>query len=73
MAAAAGVGLWLSASLPNDGCDDICDTPALRGLLAGCAAAAVQVPVVVVAGITLLTRRRRQRRHIDTATGSAPR
>jgi len=57
--AGAVVGLWLGGSLPNDGCDDICDTPAWRGLLAGWAAAAAQLPVVVLAGVALLTGRYR--------------
>ena len=55
--AGAVIGLWLGGSLPNDGCDDICDTPAWRGLLAGWAAAAAQLPVVVLAAVTLLIRR----------------
>jgi hypothetical protein len=57
--AGAVIGLWLGGSLPDDGCDDICDTPAWRGLLAGWAAAAAQLPVVVLAGVALLTRRHR--------------
>jgi hypothetical protein len=57
LVAGAGMGLWLGGSLPNDDCDDICDTPAWRGLLAGWAAAAAQLPVVVLAGVALLTRR----------------
>jgi hypothetical protein len=59
--AVAGVviGLWLGASLANDGCDDICDTPAWRGFLAGSSAAAAQLPILVLAGLALLTRRHR--------------
>jgi hypothetical protein len=61
LVAGAGIGLWLGGSLSNDDCDDICDTPAWRGLLAGWTAAAAQLPVVVLAGVALLTRRYRSR------------
>jgi hypothetical protein len=51
------IGLGLSGSLSNEDCDDICDTPSWRGLLAGWTAAAAQLPIVVLAGLALLTRR----------------
>jgi MFS family permease len=59
LVAGAVIGSWLGGSLPNDDCDDICDTPAWRGLLAGWVAAAAQLPVVVLAAVALLTRRYR--------------
>jgi hypothetical protein len=60
LSAAAGASEEVAARrLPNDGCDDICDTPAWRGLLAGWSAAAAQLPVVVVAAVALLIRRHR--------------
>jgi hypothetical protein len=72
LVAAAVIGLWLSASLSNGDCDDICDTPAFRGLLAGWTAAAAQLPVVVLAAAVLLTRRHRPHR-TDKQPGSSPR
>jgi hypothetical protein len=55
--AAFVTGLGLSGSLSNGDCDDICDTPSWRGLLAGWTAAAAQLPIVVLAGSALLIRR----------------
>jgi hypothetical protein len=66
--AGAVSGLWLGGSLPDDGCDDICDTPAWRGLLAGWSAAAAQLPIVVLAAVALLSRRHRPR-EADTGSG----
>ncbi|MFL5827144.1 MAG: hypothetical protein ACJ76V_11530 [Thermoleophilaceae bacterium] len=58
MVAGAIIGFWLGGSLSNEGCDDICDTPSWRGLLAGLAAAAAQLAVIVLAGVALVARRR---------------
>jgi hypothetical protein len=38
--AAAVTGVLLTQLLPNDGCNDICDTPAWRAFVASSAAAA---------------------------------
>jgi hypothetical protein len=70
--AAAVIGLWLGRSLPDGGCDDICDSPAWRGLLGGWAAAAAQLPIAVLAGVALLTRRD-QPHEADKRFGASPR
>jgi hypothetical protein len=66
------MGLCLGGSLPDDDCDDICDTPGWRGLLAGWAAAAAHLPVVVLTGVALLTRRYRSH-EADKRFGGPPR
>jgi hypothetical protein len=70
--AGVAMGLWLGASLSHDDCDDICDTPAWRGLLAGLAAAAAQLPIVALAVVALLTRRYRPP-EADKRFGGSPR